>query len=145
MAGREPTFMRVSGDQLLRYLHRLDYKNHEIFILSGSIDGIDSWCIGPFRVVFQFRNDKTVYLIAQQDLHLEFDPLSFISYLHAYERVSSNFGVGDWDQFFYYLPFEIEMCDLVCIPADCSAECWETYMAWLRSELNVSYVPDPHW
>lgn len=145
MAAREPTFMRVSGDHLKTFLERLDLKNHTLIVLSGSIDGIDSWCIGPFRVIFQFRNDKTVYLVAQNDLHLEFDPQAFVTYMHMYERVSSNICAGDWEQFMQYVQFESEMCDLVCIPPQCSAECWNDYINWLRVELNVSYVPDPHW
>lgn len=145
MAAREPTFMRVSGDQLKTCLERINLKNHILIALSGSIDGLDSWCMGPFRMVFQFRNDKTVYLVAQIDLHLEFDPLSYVQHLHMYERVSSAVNVADWEQFMQYVQFESEMCDLVYIPSECSAACWNDYFTWLRVELNVSYVPDPHW
>lgn len=141
-----PRIHAVSTSNLRTLLLELNLSNYVLIAVIGDKDGIDNWCIGPFRYVFQFNGDRTVYLVGQKDLHLEGDNFDFVMYLHIYRKPCVSVTVVHWIQFFKILDLETDIwCSLSEIPGNIALPCWVMYRTWLRDELQCSYIPGPEW
>lgn len=98
-------------------LESFDKRKYRCFVFTTVTEFVEYWVRGPFRMVFQFENDRSVYVISQVDLYPEFDPVDYIQWFLSDDHVCCSFASVDWPAlktsldnpmnlmiFYYYVP-----------------------------------------
>lgn len=140
----EPDIQSVTLEELYILLHELE--GYDLYAVIYSSDGFEDWCMAPARFIFQLFGDQTIFFVVPNDLHLEFDFLDWLDWLHneAY-RCSAAYNRVKWHQFMTWMRNEhttwlnIEEHKLFAVPGDVTTQPWVLYRNFVSTELQIEY------
>lgn len=79
-------------------LSEVDRSRYKIFAFVTATESLESFCIKPCRIVFQFMNDRTVYAVSETDVFAEFCPHDFFLWLNEYDKVCTVVVPVRWEE-----------------------------------------------
>lgn len=122
-----PTRIDTETSQLLQLLEELPMEKFECFAFISAIDFLDSWVMGPFRYVFNLKDDRTVYALAQTDLYAEFNIVDFVKWFLAEEQYAcTTFVKVHWhDLTSALMQARNDQCSYYSVPGNVQTEFWE--------------------
>nr|QTH80090.1 E4.1 [Tern adenovirus] len=116
------------SQELLQIFRDIDHVKFSCFAFVTATEPLDFYAVGPFRIVFQLSNDRTVYGIAQNDLYPEFNMTDFIRWLFIDDQVCTCFTPIKWIDIEQALDSSTnEHCSYYLIPSETDNESWEAF------------------
>nr|WMQ77659.1 E4.2 [Zoothera dauma adenovirus] len=76
---------QCSAETLRFILDKFNKNKYECFAFVTAVERLEAFAQGPFRLVFKFNDDRTVYGIACKHVYREFSSFDFLKFVLCYD------------------------------------------------------------